>query len=414
LKPILITVPASLTYNWQRELKRFFNSKHKEINDAPLIHSNSDGCLLEEQNVHIVSNAIIGKPDLLKELLEYGFKTIIVDESHQFKNDKSLRTEALMQLTSVIPHKILMSGTSIMNRAMEYYNTLNILSPNQWPNKNWLASYCNYDSKGKLLGLNAYKKQAFFDRTKGYILRRTKTEVLPDLPEKQVNYTYITLTDKKQFVQGYNKLLDELEQHLTDIKRKMVTSTNILGLMSNIRHFIGLAKVSYIAELADEFLENTEDEQLTIGVHHKLVRENLALALSRWNPIQISDEDAKIKDQRITAFREGKSRLLIASILGCGIGLNIQFCRNVISAEREWNRSIEAQFEDRFHRIGSTNKVNIDYLMAGETLDEFFHDLVQLKGMVSGGFLNQDLTIDNNFMMELAERCVQKRLRYAG
>lgn len=448
LKPILLVVPATLVYKWQKEFKIWFNDRYDSSEDAPLINFNSDGYFIEGQNIHIVSSAIIGKPKMLQGALDYGFRTIIADESHSFKNDNSSRTKAMIKLAEAIPNKILLSGTSILNRTSEYFNTLHIIRPEHWPNKGHLNAYCAFDRRGKLLGLAESRRQAFFNRTSSYIIRRKKDEVLKDLPPKFVNYEYIALNDQSNFVKSYNNTLDELEQTLSEyhksISGKMM---DILSLMSRLRHIVGLAKVTTVSDYVQEFVE-TSGEKICIGTHHKLVLEFLKKALAyricpkcknatfaeklegvasqceicseylpavATEPITISDEQPHIKDERCVQFRDDSNqRIMIASILGCGIGRDLQFCTNSIIAEREWNKSIETQFEDRFHRIGTLNKVNIKYLLAKDTIDEFLHDMVLLKGQIAGSALDSDFTVDHSFMLELAENVVRKRMKYVG
>ena len=143
--------------------------------------------------------------------------------------------------------------------------------------------------------------------------------------------------------------------------------------------------------------------------------QKLAQLLAEYRPLEISDEGAAIKMDRINTFRTNDDRrVIIASIIGAGIGLDIQFCPNVVMMEREWNKSIEDQFEGRFHRIGSVEKVVIDYVMAKETIDEYYDERVKLTGQISGSVLDQDFAIDNKFMLELAESMVQKRMKYVG
>ncbi len=413
LTPCLVICPASLIYKWQNEFKKWYSDRYKSTEDIPFIQRNN-GYVMEGQNIYIISNSLIAKEGLLTDLLAYGFKTLIVDESHQFKNDNANRTNALLSLSAKIPYKILLSGTSILNRTSEYFNSLTIIHNEHWPNRRWLDSYCSIDRNGKVLGLDQTRKQAFFNRTKDYIIRRRKSEVLTDLPEKQVNYTYISLNDQEGFIKGYNKLLDELEELIQSIRSKMGQSVTLLAIMSQMRHLVGVAKVRVIADQIVEFLENTEGK-ICIGTHHTLVRQKLAQLLAEYRPLEISDEGAAIKMDRINTFRTNDDRrVIIASIIGAGIGLDIQFCPNVVMMEREWNKSIEDQFEGRFHRIGSVEKVVIDYVMAKETIDEYYDERVKLTGQISGSVLDQDFAIDNKFMLELAESMVQKRMKYVG
>jgi len=393
-------------------------------------------------NIHIISNSLIAKPAMLEAILAYRFKTVIADESHSFKNDNSSRTLAFQKICEVIPHKMLLSGTSVMNRTAEYFNTLHAVCPAQWPNKNWLLSYCTYDRRGRALGLANHSREKFFNRTSKYIIRRKKEDVLPDLPEKMVNYEFINLTDNKQFVNSYNKQLDRLEDLIAT--KSSGQPIQIIAIMSQLRHIVGLAKVRHLMERVHEFVSTT-GEKLCIGTHHKMVMSSLAdlchyricpeckninfdteapyceFCSKDWNgsevhiPITMSDEDALVKDTRSNLFKDNDTKkLLIASILGCGIGRNLQFCHNVIIGERQWNRATEAQFEDRFHRIGTTEKVRITYVSASETIDEFYDAMVKLKEQISGSTLDTNFESDDQFMKELAEKMVAKRLRYVG
>jgi len=153
----------------------------------------------------------------------------------------------------------------------------------------------------------------------------------------------------------------------------------------------------------------------------------LQKTLKEHNPICISDEAPEIKMARIEKFKKIENRVLIASILGAGQGLNIQFCKNAIIAEREWNPAKEEQFCGRFHRIvknpdGSVktefddarDSVNIDVLNAKNTIDEFFDDLVDLKSHVVDSTMESEYGYNLDFLLELCGRITSSRLKHAG
>lgn len=439
--PALIVCPASLTYKWQREFKIWFNDRFNTYENAPLIHTNSDGFLLSGQKIFILSAGILMKPTLVEAIKEYGFKTLIVDECHFYKNDKSSRTKALLEVAKEIPNRILLSGTSVMNNTGEYFNSLHLVRPEHWPNRGYLYSYCTFDRTGKPLGLSNTRKDLFFEKTKDYVIRRTKSQVLPDLPEKRVNYQFVSLREQKTFITAYNKIVDELEELLNHKKSNMDWMGGFMGIMANLRHIVGIAKIPLVAEEVISRVLYTEDK-LCVGIHHKLVMSKLRDLLFRrfcYNckqyffgdycevcevqlssdkviePLHISDEFPEIKDSRCDRFRKDPlQRVLLASILGCGIGRDLEFCPTALVVEREWNRALEAQFEGRFHRIGTLEKVTIDYLMAEGTIDEYFHEMVLLKEKIQDSILEKDLSSDSYFMIELAERIVNKRLKYVG
>lgn len=414
LTPLLIVCPAGLVYNWQKELRIALNGKLDKLENKPVIHTGGILQLDDGQNIHIISNALLAKETVLNSIINYGFKCIIADESHSFKNEDSARTTALIQIARNVQHRILLSGTPIMNKITEYFTTLNLIRPDHWPTRSYLTRFVDYDSKGKPLAISERYRNWFFERTGEYIIRRMKKDHLKDLPEKRTNYLPINVNQDKMFVKSYNKTLDELEEKINSLSSS-TGFMQIIAIMSRLRHIVGLAKIRTTVGLVREFMESTEpDQKLALGVHHVDVRELLAEALSEYHPIQMSDESAMVKDAKTEEFRKPHNRLLIASILGCGEGRNLQFCSNSIIVERQWNPAKEDQFEGRFHRIGTKEGVIIDYLLASETIDEFFNDMVQLKRQIVGSTLDKDFATDHQFIRDLAEQVVKKRMKWVG
>ena len=454
--PALVICPGSVTIKWQREFKKWFNDKFPTLEYAPFIHKESIGGLIEGQKLFIMSNGILSKPGMLAAIKAYGFKTIIIDESHQYKNANSKRTKALFEVASYIPQVLLMSGTSVMNRVMEYYNTLHLLRPRRWFHKRQLSNMCVKDDKGKPLALSNYYKEEFFQNTKDYILRRTKDEVLKDLPKKFITEEWISIANSKNLVQAYNNKLDELQDIFNEMengKNDAATQSTLFGVIAELRHMVGTIKALRAIEYATE-LVSTTGEKLCIGVHHRMglgiLEKALAYkrcpscknfvfesqdsdesssnglkicptcehdisAVEKRAPVCISSESPETKQARLDKFRTDPDQCLcILSILGGGVGIDVQFCPNVLVIEREWNRAIEDQFENRFHRIGMTNQVTICYMKAQDTIDEFFDDLVKLKEQVSGSTLNEDFETSPEFMFSLAQRVLVKRLKFVG
>lgn len=454
--PVLIVCPGSVTIKWQREIKKWFSDKFSELEYLPFIHRESIGGLIEGQKVYVMSNGILAKKGMLKAIQGYGFKTIVIDESHQYKNPKSKRTIALFELAKLVPQTLLLSGTSVMNRVMEYYNTLSLLRPRRWFHPKQLARMCSLDIKGKPLALSSYYREEFFRETKGYILRRTKEEVLKDLPKKFVTEEWISFEGSKTLVNAYNAKLDTLQDFMEKYSEGGVnasTAETLFGIIAELRHMVGTAKALRAVEYAAE-LVSTSGEKLCIGVHHRIgigiLEESLHYkrcpncknvafqcqdsfeetsndltvcptcetslsVVERRKPVCISNETPQIKQARLDKFRDDPDQLVcILSILGGGIGLDIQFCPNVISLEREWNKAIEDQFEGRFQRIGMVNQVTICYLMAQGTIDEFFNELVRLKQQVSDTTLNRNVEADSELMYKLAQTVVKKRLKFVG
>jgi SWI/SNF-related matrix-associated actin-dependent regulator of chromatin subfamily A-like protein 1 len=456
--PALVIAPATITPNWQREFKKWFSDKFPDSDYVPFIHKESLSGLISGQQIYIISSAMIGKPSLTNAIIKYGFKTLIIDESQQYKNPKSKRTKALFTLAAGIQNLILMSGTPIMNRVMEYWNSLNILRPRHWFHKRQLKYFCTFDSKGRPLAISQDKRPQFFATTKDYILRRTKEEVLPDLPKKFVKTEWISFASSKKLVDAYNRLTDELEEEMNTSEAGSMNDT-IFGIIARLRNLVGTAKAYRIQQYIANMI-STNGEKIAIGCHHvfgiKELQETLQYKIcpkcntlkfteftldseetddeeesldaeecltcgcdltseKKHAPLKIQAEQPHVKQATIDEFQnDPNKRILIASILGCGVGLNLHFCPNVVVMEREWNYAIERQFEDRFHRFGLKHPVTISYLQAVDTIDEYFDETVELKKQISKSSMDEGYIADNTFLWELAQKCVAKRMKHVG
>ena len=112
----------------------------------------------------------------------------------------------------------------------------------------------------------------------------------------------------------------------------------------------------------------------------------------------------------VKRFKESKSRILIASTLAAGEGLNLQFCSDAILLERQWNPANEEQVEGRFHRFGQLNNVSVTYMIASGTIDEYFTELVEVKrGIVAATLDKKQIQWDQQSLMkQLAETLITK------
>jgi SNF2 family DNA or RNA helicase len=185
-----------------------------------------------------------------------------------------------------------------------------------------------------------------------------------------------------------------------------------------MRHIVGLMKVHPTIELAQEFLENTE-EKLVIFVHHLDVAEAMKLVITDWCLSNDLNEPlvfhAGLNSQQrydiVEKFKLDKSRLMIASSLAAGEGINLQFCSNCIIAERQWNPANEEQIEGRFMRIGSTaDRVDAQYVVVSGTIDEYFTELVEKKRSYMNATLDGKATnySEESLMVELTKIMIEK------
>jgi hypothetical protein len=265
----------------------------------------------------------------------------------------------------------------------------------------------------------------FHERTKNFIIRRERAEVLPDLPKIQRSFSFHELGSivEKAYIQEFKQFRDEYNRKgwvggfsESDTYGNDAPPESTIARLSRLRHLTGWAKIDPCVEFAIEFLGST-DRKLTIFTHHNDVADTLVEKLNmvlkglelepvlhltaRLNAEQRYDMVAKFTNSP-------KSRILVASTLASGEGLNLQVCSDCILLERQWNPANEEQAEGRFPRPGSqASSIAATYFTAVGTVDEFFAEIVERKREIVHNTLSKDGKAtpwdQSSIMKELAE-----------
>jgi SNF2 family DNA or RNA helicase len=309
-----------------------------------------------------------------------------------------------------VPHVVALSGTPIKNHAGEYFPILNILKPERYPRQttflyNEVSSYWD-GYKYKVGGLR--NPESFMRRNADFILRRTREEVMPDLPVITRNFSFHEMgADVDAMYQA--KLKEFQAEYLYGEGSQFEKYSNLLAYIAEMRYLTGTAKIEPCLDFVTDFLLETE-RKLTIFVHHIDVATSLQIKIGRmledggfgYKCLRLEGGmDSTKRDEVVTQFTTGPNRILIASTLASGEGLNLQACSDCIMLERQWNPANEEQAECRFIRIGQlADKVTATYFVAIGTVDELLSELVEKKRSVVAKTLdNQDMKWDETSLM---------------
>lgn len=407
LTPCVIVTKTRVKVQMMREMMRWTKSKKVQA-------------IFTSKEVAIPGfDIIVTTYDMLKNDHVFdmiNIKTLILDECQQIKNHLSARAKAVQHMVKHhnIEHIIGLSGTPIKNNAGEYFTILNLLDPIKFPSwQRFVDVHCDSYNDGwgtKVGGLK--NPDLFHEMTKDIIIRRTKAEVLPDLPAKSRNFEYVELDPKLN--KAYAEALKDLDELMYSDNSGFEQNSVKIAIMTRMREITGIGKVDSCVEFATDFLLSNTDRKLVIFVHHHSVSALLQAKLDTWlkdgnyAPCMLlgSSSASDIQEK----FRIGPERILIASTLAAGEGLNLQYCSDAIMLERQWNPANEEQAEDRFHRYGQENKVDITYMIAGGTIDEFFTELIEQKRAIMLSTLdNKSIAWDQQSLMsELATALVSR------
>lgn len=392
-RPIVIVCPASLKLNWQREAQAWLETDDKiEVVKGKPKQPTGD--------IVIINYDILNK--WLATLKEFNPKILIYDESHSVKNQKSARSKAAMELAEVAPHKLLLTGTPVLNRPAELWNQLRIIDPFKYPDEQffqWHKRYTNatqnrygWDFSG------ASNLDELAQSLKSVMIRRTKDQVLTELPEKQRSSIFIPIDNKKEYQTAERSLQEWLADQEGLEPSKRVSSVEHLARIEYLRQIAVKGKLKQALAWIRTFLEG--GEKLVVFATHKKI---ITALMDEFGECAVKIDGSVSTEKRQEAVDRFQTddgvKLFVGNIKAAGVGITLTSASNVAFLELPWTPADLEQAEDRCHRIGQTNAVNIHYLLAQKTIDQTMAAMVEEKR----GIISQITSDKNSLGFDLFE-----------
>ena len=389
----VIVCPASLKYNWENEISKFTNATSfiidSKMKDVPL---NLSGY-----------NFVIVNYDIVSKFEQYfldtdEFDLIVLDECHAIKSYKAKRTQNILKLKDSFKHKILLTGTPLLNRPQELFTLLNFIRPEEW-NSFWpyASRYCALkkmpwgpDYSGSSNELELHKKIS------PYYIRRHKKDVLKDLPPKL--YTDLILELSPSFQKEYNRMLKDYVKYLVEEKEyqkaKKAQFNEQLVKLGALKQLCIEDKLEKLAEILGEFVEN--NQKVVIFSQYAKTIEKL---IERYPEISVKLTGAMSPTERnasVKKFKEDPTTLFFLGTIGAaGVGLTLTEASNVIVIDLPWTPAEFEQAVDRCHRIGTKNTVNVYSLISKDTIDVDIQALLSKKQSLADVILDGKEKDDN-------------------
>jgi hypothetical protein len=324
------------------------------------------------------------KGELLERVLEARHDVVIVDEAHRVKNREAKRTKSLRLLTERIPFTLLLTGTPLRNNEHEAAVLLSHID----------SQACAVLSKRR-----GYTVQDIKDNLQYFMIRRTKAEVLPELPEKTRQRIDLDKLDADKLDEYYSALEYAKQLYHEALSRGDSGSKArqcMLGALEMARSALGLAKVlgGDVAEFVREVVEN-KGCAVVFSAHHA-VSDVLHAQLSKagLKSAVVDGRTSQVKRAKfVEDFQEGRLDVFIGGIQSVGEAITLTRSDTVIFSELDWVPAALMQAEDRVHRIGQKRNCQIIHLIArlkGENLDEDMIDIIGSKLERIGNVLDED------------------------
>lgn len=420
----MIVCPASLKLNWAKELKRWL------VRTLPISLVSGREGILPNKGIVILNYDIL--VDREKQLTAETWDLVVLDESHYIKSRDTLRAkvvaggkvkkvedkivrgklkkgrEEVTYLGIKARRRIAMTGTPIMNRPIELFETLRWLDPSWERGRSKFAeAYCGaclqngWDTSG---ATNLEKLQTMLRQS--VMVRRLKNQVLTELPAKQRSIIeFPTTADMRSVLEAELKEWDQKQaelraaqanrdnakEHKEDKEAYNAAVGNLkeamrvaFEQMAAVRAATAKVKLPSVVEFCTEALNNS-DKKIVVFGHHQTMVLGLMKALAEFNPVQCDGMmSAEDKQKSVDAFQnDPKVRVFVGTIIAAGVGLTLTAASHVIFAELAWVPGQVTQAEDRCHRIGQKDSVLVQHLVLEHSLDARMAELIVQKQAIA-------------------------------
>ncbi|HEX8680289.1 MAG TPA: SNF2-related protein [Chthoniobacterales bacterium] len=374
-EPALIVCPSSLVTNWRNEAARFAAELRVLVLEGPERHARF--AQLGEADLVLTSYALLQRD--AEKYRAIQFSTVILDEAQHIKNPDTQNAQTAFALRA--RHRFVLTGTPIENSVRDLWSIMNFALPG------YLGSRADFRERYEqplARGPAPDVQRRLARRMRPFLLRRRKTEVAKELPEKLEQQVICDLTTPQRA--AYDGLLREIQSGLTSSganagaqRMKMLVGLLRLRQVCCDLRLLGSELAQRQNESAKLELLNELLEEAIDGGHRVLVFSQfvsmLTLIRERLDAQKIAfsylDGSTKERQAVVDRFQSDASiPVFLMSLKAGGVGLNLSAADTVIHFDPWWNYAAEAQATDRAHRIGQTRVVTAYKLIARGTVEE--------------------------------------------
>lgn len=393
--PWLVICPASLRINWQREFEKWSDMKCQIMTDgirSTWLNYYKVGFAqvfivnYESLKKYFVEKIIIPEGKKLRLNHIYfkesvnAFKGVIIDESHKVKDANTQQAKFTKGICKGKEYVLALTGTPVINKPKDLISQLGIIDRidefggyshfmRHFCNNGVPPYHCNLTELNLLLRANCF-------------YRREKHQVLKDLPAKMRNFQICEISNRAE----YDKAERDFVQYLKDsgcsdeaIRKKM--RGEIMVKIGALKMLSARGKIDAFIEFIDDIVDS--GEKAIVFCHLKEIAEKL-LAHFR-NAVTIrGGQNSEDRQASVDRFQtDAKVNPIVCSIKAAGVGLTLTASSRVNFIEFPWTAADCDQCEDRSHRIGVRECVQVTYFLGRDTIDQWCYDLIQKKREIS-------------------------------
>lgn len=416
--PALYVVNAPTKLQWQEAYRKWVGATKKHYPDVEVLSGKTPRPLSKYKSYIInwdVLSDWTGHYETIEKdgetqavyicdgpLSKVGFRLLVGDEVQAIGNPESQRAVAFKELSKIIPHCIGMSGTPAMSKPMQFWTLLSIVEPSMFKNFYMFKQrYCDPQNDGFGVKYNgASNIEELHELLVRCMLRRTKGEVMKDLPPKVMEV--VPLEVETSAMDAYYE--EERAAFSDDTAKGEKESAR-----NKVAHLLRTAyalKEKSMLQWIEDFLES--GKKLLLFAWHRSVVEVLYDTLKAYNPALIyGGMSTNEREEARKKFIENpKCKVIVANIQAGGVGIDgfQDVCSDVAFAEFSHTPNFHRQAEDRLHRSGQHNSVTSYYLVAPGTVDMDAIEILDARAKMLDGVLDGKETATTDLLTEVLER----------
>ena len=382
-KSIVIT-PTALIYNWKNELEKFAPTLKVGLLHAA--KSEREKILDNIDNYDVILTTYTTYKNDIDKYKNISFDYCIIDEAQNIKNPDAIITKAIKNVNAKV--KFALTGTPIENNLMELWSIFDFIMPGYLYNKSKFKSIFINNDKNIIELKNLIKP---------FILRRTKKEVITELPDKIEQKIIIDL--EKEHKRAYKGYVNLITRKIKENNQDNITVFSYLTKLRQLCLSPELMVKNYQGknsklDVLINIINDSSDEKILVFSQFTKVLEVIGKRLNEEN-ISYSYLDgktsAKDRVKLVEEFNTNNNKVFLISLKAGGTGLNLTSANIVVHFDPWWNPAVEDQASDRAHRIGQKNVVNVIKLIAKGTAEERVINLQETKKELIEDVINGNL-----------------------
>ena len=396
VQKVLIICPTSLKYQWESEIEKFTIAKTTVIEGNYL---NRQKLYKHEDSLYKIASYNMAVNDL--ELInEYQPDLIILDEAQRIKNWQTKVSQSIKKLQS--KYALVLTGTPLENKLQELYSLVQFIDPLHLGSLyNFISTYEESDDTGKVIGYKGLYE--IKEKLKHLLLRRTKKEVLKQLPSRTDKNLFVDITNEQKII--HNEYAEIVMRLVTRWKKmgflkeedrqRLMISLNMMRMVCNSTYIIDQetnhqTKLDELFDILEEVIATGKEKIVIFSQWERFTR--LIAAQLDTQKISYANLNGTVPSHKrkdlFDRFNNDENCRIFLSTDAGGVGLNLQAASMLFNMDLPWNPAVLEQRISRIYRQGQKRNVNIINFVAQNTIEHGMLSKLKFKRALSEGVLD--------------------------